>query len=126
LFDDQNCTVFPEVPGLIDTGGAMRAADIQSMERCMDIKMNRLMRYALLAAVALSWSATAAISLWPEKASAKCKTGHFDAGLGNGSSLGDPGSSGAHNQAGNAPAQPGSAAAKADGAHENDDSDEPN
>lgn len=104
----------------------MRAADTQSMERCMDIKMNRLMRYALLAAVALSWLATGAISLWPEEASAKCKTGHFDAGLGNGSSLGDPGNSGAHNQAGNAPAQPGSAAAKADGAHEIDDSDEPN
>jgi hypothetical protein len=93
----------------------------------MDIKMNRPMKYALLAAVALSsLSAAAAISLWPEKARAACNTGHFDAGLGNGSFFGDPGNSGAHNQAGNAPALPGSAAAQADGAHEIDDPDEPN
>jgi hypothetical protein len=65
-------------------------------------------------------------SLWPAPAQAGCITGHFDAGLGNGSTFGDPGASGAHNQAGNAPALPGSAAAQADGAHEIDDPDEPN
>jgi hypothetical protein len=89
-------------------------------------RMNKLTKYALLAAVALSLTSAAAISLWPEKALAKCKTGHFDAGLGNGSFFGDPGNSGAHNQAGNAPAQPQSAAAQADNLHEVDDSDEPN
>jgi hypothetical protein len=87
---------------------------------------NRLMRCALLAAVALSLSSAVAISLWPDAARAGCKTGHVDAGLGNGSWFGDPGNSGAHNQAGNAPAQPQSAAAQADGAHEIDDVDEPN
>jgi hypothetical protein len=92
----------------------------------MYIKMNKLTKCALLAAVALSSSAAAAMTLWPEKARASCNTGHFDAGLGNGSSLGDPGNSSAHNQAAIAPAQPGSAAAQADGAHEIDDPDEPN
>lgn len=92
----------------------------------MYIKMNRPMKYALLAATALSLSTAAAISLWPEKARAACDTSHFDAGLGNGSTFGDPGNSGAHNQAGNAPAQPQSAAAKADPLHEVDDPDEPN
>jgi hypothetical protein len=93
----------------------------------MHMKMNRPVKYALLAAVALSVSSTAAFSLWPEKARAACGfKQHFDAGLGNGSSFGDPGNSGAHNQAGNAPAQPQSAAAKADPLHEVDDADEPN
>jgi hypothetical protein len=92
----------------------------------MYIKMNRPMKYGLLAAAAvLSLSTTAAISLWPEKALAGCRV-HVDAGLGNGSFFGDPGNSGAHNQAGNAPAQPQSAAAKADPLHEIDDPDEPN
>ena len=90
----------------------------------MHIKMNRLTKYALLAAVALSVSSAVAFSLWPEKARAACNTSHLDSGLGNGSFLGDPGASGAHNQAANAPAQPNSAAA--DGAHEMDDEDEPN
>jgi hypothetical protein len=89
------------------------------------VSRTRLLRCALLAAVALSVSSAVAISLWPDPARAACRD-HFDAGLGNGSSFGDPGSSGAHNQAGNAPAQPGSAAAQADGAHEIDDADEPN
>ena len=92
----------------------------------MYIKMNRLTKYALFAAVALSLASAAVISLWPEKALAGCKTGHFDAGIGNGSFFGDPGNSGAHNQAANAPAQPQSAAAQADDLHELDDSDEPN
>lgn len=93
----------------------------------MHIKMNRLVKGALLAAVALSLSAAVAMPLWPEKARAACGVKlHFDAGIGNGSSLGDPGNSGAHNQAGNAPAQPQSAAGKADAAHEIDDGDEPN
>jgi len=93
----------------------------------MYVKMtrNKLTKCALLAAVAISFSSAVAISLWPDPARAACKD-HFDAGLGNGSSFGDPGNSGAHNQAGNAPAQPGSAAAQADGAHEIDDEDEPN
>lgn len=52
--------------------------------------------------------------------------GKTNAGLGNGSEDGDPGNSGAHNQAGNAPAQPQSAAAQEDGQHEVDDADEPN
>lgn len=92
----------------------------------MHIKMNRPMKYALLATAALSLLSAVAISLWPEKALAGCPTGHFDAGLGNGSTFGDPGNSGAHNQAGNAPALPGSAAAQEDELHEIDDPDEPN
>ncbi len=93
----------------------------------MYMKMSRklLVRCALLATVALSVSCAAAISLWPDPARAACKD-HFDAGLGNGSSFGDPGNSGAHNKAGNAPALPNSAAAKADTKHEIDDADEPN
>ena len=87
-------------------------------------RMNRLTKYALLAAVAVSLASAAAVSLWPEKALAGCKTGHVDAGIGNGSFFGDPGNSGAHNQAANAPAQPQSAAA--DDLHELDDTDEPN
>lgn len=87
---------------------------------------NKLVKCALLATVAISLSSAVAIYVWPDPARAACGTSHFDAGLGNGSSLGDPGNSGAHNQAGNAPAQPGSAAAQADGAHEIDDADEPN
>ena len=79
--------------------------------------MNRLM-CALLAAVTLS--------LWSVASHAENNGQGCDAGIGNGSEAGDPGSSGANNQAGNAPAQPGSAAAQADGAHEIDDSDEPN
>jgi hypothetical protein len=86
-------------------------------------KMNRLTKFTLLAAVALSLASAAAISLWPEKALAGCR---FDAGLGNGSTTGDPGLSGFFNQAGNAPAQPGSAAAEADELHEIDDPNEPN
>ena len=92
----------------------------------MYMKMNTLMKYGLLAAAALSLSSAGTISLWPGKARAACSTGHLDAGLGNGSFFGDPGSSGAHNQAGNAPALPRSAAAQADGLHEIDDADEPN
>jgi hypothetical protein len=91
----------------------------------MYIRMNKLMRYALLAALALSVSSAVA-ALWPEKVRAACVTGHFDAGLGNGSTSGDPGLSGFFNQAGNAPAQPGSAAAQADELHEIDDANEPN
>lgn len=87
-------------------------------------RMNRLTKYALLAAVAVSLASAVAVSLWPEKALAGCKTGHVDAGIGNGSFFGDPGNSGAHNQAANAPAQPQSAAA--DDLHELDDTDEPN
>jgi hypothetical protein len=49
-----------------------------------------------------------------------------NAGLGNGSEGGDPGNSGAHNQAANAPANPHSPAAQADPSHEFDDPDEPN
>jgi len=90
----------------------------------MKMTMNRL-NWALAAVAVSLWSAVA-ISLWPAPAQAGCITGHFDAGLGNGSTFGDPGASGAHNQAGNAPALPGSAAAQADGAHEIDDPDEPN
>jgi hypothetical protein len=96
------------------------------MEGYMYIKMNKPTNYALLAAAALALLSAAAISLWPEKVHAACNTSHFDAGLGNGSFFGDPGNSGAHNQAGNAPAQPRSPAAQADGSHEIDDSEEPN
>ena len=92
----------------------------------MYIRMNRLTKYALFGAVALSLASVAAISLWPEQALAGCKTGRVDAGIGNGSFFGDPGNSGAHNKAANAPAQPQSAAARADDLHELDDSDEPN
>lgn len=88
-------------------------------------KMNRLTRYGLLTAVAVSLAAGAGISLWPEKVRAAC-VAHSDAGLGNGSTFSDPGLSGLFNQAGNAPAQPGSAAAQADGLHEIDDPNEPN
>ncbi len=96
------------------------------MEDNMNLNKKTL-RYALLAAGALSLSATVAIASWPDKARAACGVGRTDAGLGNGSSIfGDPGNSGAHNQAGNAPATPGSAAAQADSAHEIDDADEPN
>ena len=83
----------------------------------MNATMNRLM-CCLLTAVALS--------LWSVAAHAENNGQGCDAGIGNGSEAGDPGNSGANNQAGNAPAQPGSAAAQADGAHEIDDSDEPN
>jgi hypothetical protein len=79
--------------------------------------MNKLIG-ALLAAVALSMGSGPALA---EKGGQGC-----DAGIGNGSEAGDPGNSGANNQAANAPAQPGSAAAQADGQHEVDDSDEPN
>ena len=96
------------------------------MHMKMKKNRNRLIRRALLAAVAISLSSAVAISLWPDTARAGCKTGHVNAGLGNGSWFGDPGNSGAHNQAGNAPAQPKSAAAQADGAHEIDDVQEPN
>ena len=87
-------------------------------------RMNRLTKYALLAAVAVSLASAVAVSLGAGKALAGCKTGHVDAGIGNGSFFGDPGNSGAHNQAANAPAQPQSAAA--DDLHELDDTDEPN
>ena len=92
----------------------------------LTVSKKTLMRYVVLGAAALSLSSAAGITLWPDKAYAKCKF-HTDAGLGNGSSIfGDPGNSGAHNQAGNAPATPNSAAAQADTAHEIDDVDEPN
>jgi hypothetical protein len=109
---------------LIQNGGEAEGRRTPSpMEGGMHIKMNKPMKYALLATTALSLLSAVTISVWPETALARCR---LDAGLGNGSSLGDPGSSGAHNQAGNAPALPGSAAAQGDGLHEIDDPDEPN
>ena len=81
----------------------------------MNATMNKLM-CALLAAAALSFWSSASYALGQG----------CNAGLGNGSEAGDPGNSGAHNQAANSPAQPGSAAAQADGSHEVDDADEPN
>lgn len=51
---------------------------------------------------------------------------HVNAALGNGTETGDPGNSGAHNQAANAPASLGSSAAQNDPLHEIVDPNEPN
>ena len=58
--------------------------------------MSKLM-CALLAAAALSFWSDASYALGQE----------CNAGIGNGSEIGDPGNSGEHNQAANAPAEPG-------------------
>src|SRR5688500_16163428 len=68
--DDQNCTATPELQGFDPRWRRLEGRRIQSMEGCMSIKMNRPMKYALLAAVALSSLSSAAISLWPDKARA--------------------------------------------------------
>lgn len=87
--------------------------------------MNVAMKRLLLGSLAgISLAAATAYFLWPDPALAGCRA---NAGLGNGSEIfGDPGNSGFFNQAANAPAQPGSAAAQADPLHELDDEGEPN